>query len=82
MLKIVREFHNAVHLSLILCRSSLPSHSLAEFASNSGQFKLLVPYEVPIEEDKQFLISLALLEVVHVQLAYKTFQFGVPEVGW
>lgn len=41
----------------------------------------LIFFKIRIEEDKNLLVSLALIEVIHIQLSYKAFKLGVPEVN-
>jgi hypothetical protein len=44
------------------------------------QLALFLPLEMMIIEDKQFLIPLALLEIIHIELSDEALQFGVSEV--
>lgn len=38
-------------------------------------------FKIRIEEDKNLLVSLALIEMIHIQLSNKAFKLRVPEVN-
>jgi hypothetical protein len=50
------------------------------FSSNERKLLGLEFFEIGIEEDENFLVSLAFIEVIHIELANKAFKLGVPKV--